>query len=195
MSSENTLVIGLNSIWYSDDHQWAKIFSNYQKKYPKTEYTDLGVIENILSDELLYHCHESILAPREYPYVKTDFQTAQKYLDEKKLLRLPCIERGGISFSKFPDIFTSSTEPALFRTFGNSDHAFPDRDLSEPKQWYLNSVPLICAIFNIQPDADFEKLGVRFYVHQPVESTSTEFPGALVVISPRIFLYFFDGLI
>ena len=187
------LISGLNSIWFSNDHQWVKIFSHYRKQYPEPKYSTLAVIENILSDDLPGLCHESILAPTRYPYLKSDFSATRRYLEEKNLLRLPCVERGGILFDKFPDIFAASSEPAAFHTCGDFHNAFPGRELCDQKQWYLNSINLLCWIFDILPDGDFEKRGVHFYLHQPAKPSTAKFPGGVVVVSDDHFLYFFDG--
>ena len=193
MSCGKSLITELNKIWYSNDHQWVKIISNYQKKYPRSKYSILDVIDNILSDDLLSHCHESVLPPTIYPYSKSDFPTARDFLEEKNLLRLPCIERGGILFAEFPEIFTLSTESAAFLTSGDSHHAFPNHEFCEQQQWSLDSIHLICSIFDLLLEDDNDKQGVQFYLHQPTKPTKTKYPGAVVVISPDHFLYIFDG--
>src|SRR3989338_8235060 len=126
--------------------------SQLPNQVPNLKIFNCECDRKILSDDLLYHCHESIVAPG-FPYVKSDFATARIYLEEKNLLRLPCIERG-ISFENFPNVFAITSEVAKFRTSGDSRSAFPDFGSCAHKQCYLNSIELICAVFAISPEAD-----------------------------------------
>ena len=186
------LIKGINLLWFCKDEQWVKLVTNF-KNYAHMDREQM--LEQVL-DDVQYHCHEAIFLRRPYgnfQYVVIDFASVRSYLESKNLLELPCLERG-ISFDAFPDIFSLPSTRTRYQSSGDRNVGFPNaQTLRHIKQYSLNSISLIRAVFGIEMDQDFDKGHIHFYAYQALKPTSHPFAGALLVFSAKTCLYFFNG--